>query len=585
MTIILPGANGWTKNQDSDKYGSFIGGMNLDLTTNKPHLRISPRMKITTDDIANLGVAVGFERFNLGSGHSGFVTIAGDRFFDNSSSDASATFAATAASLTSFSSDTADIMFFRKANKLVGSAQATLQWHDGSNFSDAGTLGSGTVHMMTQYGLRGYVTDSFKSVLSFNTSLSLTAASNPNTFTLDTYSSNNVGLFFSDILGASNTIWLFTINGAIGQPARVFTWDGATQDTPTNSQGYILDSNGVWAALLVNDTPYIINTEARLQVLSAQTFVDVENGRLPFDPNKFLKNAITSVNNRPVHPRGFKLFPGNKLRVFINNVYEDGTVDEFSPSGVYEFQLGNPALGWYHIKTPSLYTSTVTDYGQNRLARVGGMLYAKTLTGDGITLLGAQLYSDASATKEVIETDDIPDDTVQKYGYIVTPKIYASENKDNWNNILIRLKRLRNTGDMVSVKYRTDEADPTEATITWTSNSVITTTTDVSAYVAGDEIEVIQGKGSGKTAHIQTIENQSGTYVIQLDDTFTGATSGTAKARFQKWTKLASFDDQVLQTLAQMIPATSEWLQLKICLQVTGKAELDDITLLNEPNQ
>lgn len=584
----IPGQSGWRKNQDSDAEGSFIGGMNLDLTTNKPHIRVSPRMKIGTDDIANLGVAVGFERFN--STAAGFWTVAGARVFKTTSEDASAAFVqdAQTGTPTACSSDTSDIMFFRKASMLVVTTQADIYYNAGAgSWSDVtGTpLTSGTLHMMTQYGNRGYVTEEYKRIWSFNTSMVLESTpGNPNTFELDTYNSNNVGLFFSKIMGASNTIWLFTINAAVGQPARVFTWDGVTANTPTNSQGYILDSGGVWAAVLVNDTPYIINTEARLQVLSAQTFVDVPNGRLPFDTKKFLKNAFASVNTRPVHPNGLIIVPGNKLRVFINNIYEDGTIDEFSPSGIYEFDLNNTALGWYHINSPSLYVDSVTDWGQNRISRTGGMLYAKTPTGDGITLIGAQIYSDASSTKEIIATEDT-DEVIQKAGYIVIPKIYSPNIEEAFQTLITRHRKLLDSGDIIWVKYRTSEVDPVEATITWVDTTHFTTSTNISAY-EGYNVEVIQGKGSGKHSKITSVASNAGTYTATLQETYTGCTSGTAKARFQYWKESTNLADQTVQHFSAPILESTTWVEFLVAMQFTGKKdEIDDFILTNAPHK
>lgn len=588
----LPVNGKWTQNPDSDRDGSLKSSFNLDLNTNKKHTRVSPRMIITTDGISNLGTAVGFSRFNGGSGENGFFTVAGDRVFSSNAVDASATFAASSGSATTHSSDTADIKFFGAANKLVTSMQTTFQSNNGSGWTAvSGTnLTSGTPHMMTEYGNRMYCTDDFKKVISLDTSMN-TTLSGTYTFTLNSLSSSNVGLAFSQILGAKSAIWLFTINYALGLPARVFLWDGVTDSTPLNSQGYILDSGGVWCAILINDTPYIINTEGRLQYFAGETFVDVENGRLPIDKNKFLKNSFSGVNNRPIHPNGMQLYPDNKIRIFVNNQYEDDTYDEFFQAGIYEFDLKNTALGWYHIETPSLYTSTVTDYGQGRIARVGGLFYAKSnfSTATGVNLIGAQVYTDASSTKYIIATDNTAD-TIQKYGYLVTGKIYPQPDQYGnvpiesiWQKVFIRHKKLLDGADSITIKHRTEEISPVEATITWTSTNTFTTTTDVSALI-GYEVEILQGKGGGKCAHIVSVSG-SGTYTVTLDDTFTGASSGTAKARFQNWKKIGTNTKQTVQWFEGMIGYTAPWIQFKVCMQFTGKNEIDDIVVVSNTNK
>ncbi len=594
MQIPLNGQ--WTQNPDSDRDGTLKSSFNLDLSTNKKHTRVSPRMKITTDGISNLGTAVGFSRFNNGGGENGFFTVAGDRVFCTTSVDPSAVFAASSGTATSHSSDSADIKFFRAANKLVTSMETTFSSSSGSGWSTVAgpNLNAGTPHMMTEYGNKLYCTDNYKYIISLDTALTVTLATvstTANTFTLNTLSTSNIGLCFSQILAAPSTIWLFTINFAIGLPARVFTWDGVTASTPSNSQGYVLDSGGVLAAILIGDTPYIMNTEARLQYFNGGTFIDVPNGRLPINRNKYLKNSFSSRNDRWIHPNGMQLYADNKIRIFVSNQYEDGTYDEFFQAGIYEFDLKNTALGWYHIETPSLYTSTVTDYGQSRLARVGGLLYAKSdlSTAVGVNLIGAQVYTDASATKYIIATDDTSE-TIQKYGYLVTGKIYPQPDQFGnvpiesiWQKAFVRHKKLLSSSDSIAIKIRTDEISPVEATVTWTSSSTFTTTTDVSALV-GYEVEILQGKGAGKCAHILSVTG-SGTYTVTLDDTFTGATSGTAKARFQNWAKVGINTNQTVQWFESLISDNSPWIQFKVCMQFTGKNEIDDIVLVNNTNK
>src|SRR3990167_8443086 len=137
--IKLPPNSKWTQHNRSDVFGSVLSSWNLDLTTNEGKLRTSPRCVITTDDITNLGVAIGFERFN--GDENGFFTVAGDRVFSTTSIDAAAAFVESSGTATTHSSDTADIMFFRKANRLVSSLQTSLQSHAGGSGGSWGTVG------------------------------------------------------------------------------------------------------------------------------------------------------------------------------------------------------------------------------------------------------------------------------------------------------------------------------------------------------------------------------------------------------------------------------------------------------------
>lgn len=580
--IRIPPNGKWVQRNRSDVFGSIWSSWNLDLTTNEGKLRVSPRGVITTDDITNLGVAIGFERFNGGSGNSGFYTVAGDRAFKNGAVDASVAFA-DGSGATTHSSDTADIMFFRKANRLVTSFQTSLQSNNATSWATvAGSpLVSGTVHMMCEYGNKGYVTDNYKTVISFDTSMNTTTAGNPNTFSLGALSLDNIGLMFTKLLAASDRIWLFTLSAAIGQPCSTFAWDGATQDDPMAE--YVHEHGGVLAATLIHDVPYVMTVEGFLEVFNGGTFAKVPNSRLPVNPTKFLKNSFSGANDRWIHPNGMISIENRKINILINNEYHDGTFEENLPAGVWEFDLDDTSRGWYHKLPLSLYASTVTDFGQSRVSRVGGLYYAKTPTGNGTLLMGAQLYSDATATKEVIETNNTAD-TIQKFGYVVTTKIPSQNLEDEWQSLYVRCKKLLASTDAIIAKYRTSEVVPTEATITWTSTTTCTTTTDVSAFV-GYEMEVLQGKGGGKCSKITSAVNNAGTYTITLQETFTGASSGTAKARFQYWIEIGKLTNQALKFFQAAIGVPDTWIQFKLCMQFTGIDEVEDLLLENKKHQ
>lgn len=582
--IIIPPNKKWAKNPSSDSTVSLLRESNLDLTSNEGKTRISPRMVITTDDTANMGVPVGFVRFNSTS--TGYWTVAGSYVFKTATADPSLAFAQDAQSdtPTTCSSDTSDIIFFRKANKLVVSTDTDIYYNAGSgSWNDiTGTpLTGGSPHMFTEYGNRLYVTDEFKKILSLDTSMSL-STSGPNTLSLGTYSSTNVGPFITTHLADSTKIWIFTATQQYGEFARVFTWDGATADTPLNSQGYVLDCGGIIVAVMKDDTPYAITVEGELVYFNGGTFARVHNGKLPVNRDKFLKNAFSTVNNRPIHPRGMIVTPQGKINILLNNLYEDDTYEEKLPSGIWEFDLTNTSLGWYHKNSLSLYTSSVTDYGQNLVSRVGALAYIKTPGKAGNYIAGAQIYSDASNTKEVIEIDDSAD-TIQKYGQLVTDKIYSGQIADTFGNMYVRFKRFLDSGDKITAKYRVDDPEPTNISITWTSTTTFTTSTNILGK-EGYEVEILQGTGGNMCSHITNIavSNSGGTftYTATVDETHIGAT-GTAKARLQNWIKIGSFSNQYEDWTKFLLSKTGTWVQLKLCALFSGKDEINDIILTN----
>ena len=177
-------------------------------------------------------------------------------------------------------------------------------------------------------------------------------------------------------------------------------------------------------------------------------------------------------------------------------------------------------------------------------------------------------------------------DTTQKYGYFITSKQYSSQVEDIWQKVYTVYEKLKTTTDKIILKYRTEEDEATEATISWVTTNSILSSDDLSNYERGDEIQVIQGSGSGKTAHISSITEAGGIYSILLDDTFPGA-SGTSKVLFSKWKKLGEFDStnpKQWKALTLRDENHSPYVQIKVCMQFTGKNSVRKIRIVSNTN-
>jgi hypothetical protein len=597
--IKLPSEQGWKQLNISDKLGSIWSSWNLDLRSNLGKVRVSPRTIVNTDDITDLGVPVAFQVFtDVNGGVQYFWAVAGSFIFRATTSDAYVTAfvkdSSTGAN-TDYDSDYSDLlrygnshMFATRGNDISLYTASTGQWTEYTGSPLAGNV----AHMLCRYGNRMYVLDKDSS-LRVRVS-SLTTALNDLTSANASYDLNlsNKGWEVTRatcIKATTNRIWVGTLNQS-GEGCWIFAWDGVQASDP-NEAYYIPEANGILAMVIKDDVPWVIDNNGTIRYFSAGSFVVAPFGKLPVKDTKFLKNSLSSSNNRWIHPNGLVLFEG-KIRALINGEYADNgaTQEENIASGVWEY---DSEVGWYHVQSISYHPASagsVTDYGQNRVSRVGALFYAKddstTSSANGTMLAGAQLYSDASSTKEVIVTDD-SNDTIQKFGYLVTTKIYSNQVQDTWVKVYLRLKKLLNSANRVWVRYRTSDVAPTEATITWTSTTTFTTTTNVSAY-AGYEVEVLQGKGAGRCEKITSVSESGGTYTVTVASAFTGASSGTAKARFQYWKEAGNvFSSQTDQVGHFPVGdfVTSPWIQLKICMQFLGEDEIDDIIIINKTSQ
>lgn len=471
---------------------------------------------------------------------------------------------------------------------LYGYIAANGQWY---NPTSSPNLHDGAPHPMCVYGQRFYVVDNSVQVLSMGLPTGTTFPA-PVTSGSNFLNLNNKGYPVTQITclrPVSNGIWVFTINQA-ENGCYVFKWDGNTATDP-NSAYIIPDASGILAAVIKDDRPWCLDNNGRLMYFNGGTFVPARNGRLPVKNPKQLKNSLSAQNDRWIHPNGMVVVDG-RIRILINNENADNgaTIEENLASGIWEYDSD---IGWYHLTSLSLCTNAVTDYGQNRISQAGALYFAKTSattsTTNGTMLAGATVLTDASTTAANIYYND-SNDTIQKYGYIVTSKIYSRNLTDIWQLVVPRFKKFLNSSDEIVVKVRFDDPAPTEATITWTSTTTFTTTTDISAYNPttlgyNPEVEVLQGKGSGKCAHITSVANNAGTYTVTVDEAFTGATSGTAKARFQNWKKIGSYTGQTKKFARLPVNASDTWIQIKVCLLFTGKDELDDLIVINKAQQ
>lgn len=582
----IPPDGQWVQNNKSDRLGVLAGSFNIDLKSNLGNLRVSPRTIINTDDISGLGVPESFVTFTDSNGSTQyFWCVAGASIFRATTTngyitaftvDTSTNTPTTVAGISDLATFGANAWMVTTSGTTVYRFNpSTSTWNAGSS-----TLGAGTAHILCVYGTKFYVTNNNTQVYSF-TPANYNSITTSGTGTIDLSLSGLPVSIITSIREVTDGIWIFTLNQN-ENGCYAFKWDG---DTANVARSYLIpDSSGIMASVIKDNTPWVIDNNARLLYFNGGSFVEAPNGRLPVKYAKYLKNSVSGTNNRWIHHRGIALVDG-RIRIFINNEYGDygTTISEFFPSGIWEY---DESTGWVHIASPSLYTSSITDYGQNRISQVGALYPVKddanSSTANGTMLIGAQLYSDASTTKEVILYDDT-NDTLQKYGYFVTVKIHSNNIKESWNTIYAIIKKLLSSTDSIVIKYRTTDVEPVEGTITWLSTSSFTTTADLSTFVEGDEVEVLQGTGSGKCAHISTISGPTAsTYTITLDDTYTGVT-GTAKARFQKWAKLVSSTDQNIQIIQSGVESVygsvSPWVQFKVCMQFTGKNEFEYLLL------
>lgn len=578
---------------------------NIDLQDNLGVFRISNKLKIiskTGDSGAeNLGVPIGYKGFD------GLMwTIAGTRVFKNSklasqfntltafiedaSSGVSTSYDDTYSDMDNFNGalvTTTETKLYSKVSNGLG----TGAW------TDRGNLSSGNPHKLIYFKKfdREYILNGSE-VQSMDTSFTVAT-------TGDYYIAlTNYGVLTSGI-ATTDRIWIAvskTISGSSGftTGCSMIEWDGISNEI-TNE--YKIPASGILVVGMMDNSPYVLDSNGILRFFNGSSFSEYPTGsRFPLRKGQTLgQYPSNATNDRFIHPNGTVFTPDGTILFLVNNrdLYQTGStehINENLPAGIWEWSKDNGLVHKYSFSTSGVSSGITVDYGQNRLARVGGLALVKLgiATAQNTLLAGAQYYTDATSTTYGIFTDS-PFPTTdtsylegQKYGYIVTAWILSTALKDTWKKIGAMYRKLLNSTDRLWLKYRTNEIDPVEISITWGTvfpdRTSFTTTTDASAYT-GYEVEVVQGQGSPKCSHIKSVVNNAGTYTVLLDEPYLNV-SGTAKVRIQNWIKIGKVSDQTTESILKTLKSISSYrIQIKCCMQFTGDNELYGIALINSP--
>lgn len=140
-------------------------------------------------------------------------------------------------------------------------------------------------------------------------------------------------------------------------------------------------------------------------------------------------------------------------------------------------------------------------------------------------------------------------------GHFITSKFMSAQLQEDWQKVFIKHKDLVTDIDKIVVKYRIDNNEPVtrikstaDGVITWTDSDTFTTTdTQWANVLAGDEVEFIQGTGSGYLAHITSITEATGTYTVNIDETIKNLiASDTGRAVVSRWKKLTTLDSGII---------------------------------------
>jgi len=581
---------------DSEKSGNIWSSFNLDLMTNRSVMRLGGRMilnKSTTDLATMTSVPISFCEFD------GYIwTIAGGRIFRASSGYPSGSFAAdtSTGAVTTYDSEVSDLAVFD--GKLWASNDDG--WYTKTTATGAWSVTTATPNAgITQYFRRTdhlYIVQSSDNVDSVDDAGTYYSTAGQYSISLTQATDNAIQCMDE----TTDSLWLGTSNNkSKTYRATIFRWDGIAAQA---NERYLLKAHAALAMCVRDDIPYVMDSNGVLSKFTGSSFEEV--GRLPLfngsGANDFPGNSDIMTNPQFIQHNGMVVTKSGTIECLVRNIYEDSgiTYPENMASGIWEWSEEFGFVHKHSLSYTPISSTTITDWGQQRLWDVGALALADfaddSSSRNGTLLAGAEyaLDNDNNGTAQFGIWYDDYRNFVQKKGYFVTTWIDTTEVQSKWERLWSVYKRFSASTDSIICKYRLVEEDATLADITWVDTTTFTTSTNITAYgptatgfngTTGGEVEFIQGVGSGLCAHITNVTG-SGPYTVTIDETATGATTTTGKARFQKWIKLhnAVPQDQVVSYSQMGIGQSSPTIQLKCCMTFTGtNEELQKLALVS----
>lgn len=580
----LPQNKQWTQPNQGDYLGSLWATWNVDLERRQGRINVSPRFNdiFNNTDSASLGIPVAFIR-TAADGTDRHWAIGGTKLFKTTNTTPTSGWAIDAISGTPTTVEAnSDMVEFEGAlivSLATDIARLSTTW-DASWWDTTlaqAALTTGIPHPLN---------------VGFNNLLLIGDGNVMHTVDRNSNVSVNRLRFkpeyeISWIRSSSDRYWIGCRHkrGGIG---RIFVWDGSSENF---NQEYEVKSARPLSCVIKNDLPFTMNDVGQLLGFNGNSFQEV--ARLPFFNERLLQrgktdflNMLWGSSNPPVHRNGMALINDQVHILMETNMGGGDNTPLSASSGIWCF---NPDVGLYHRFSISQWkSSNIADYGAQRLERAGA-LYVHTVN----VLAGARVNTSQSANKVVIASLANTMSQVRR-AYIITPKITSSEIKETFQQLWVKFRRLASSSDKIIVKYRTSEPkeypiQPNTA-ITWSSTTVFTSTDAKFAdVVAGNEVEILFGLGSGTTAHVSTIAEAGGTYTVTLDEAIPNVSS-TSGVRIMNWSKTEAFATTGLQSNEfPLSHQDSEWIQFKIELRSdtdsVNTPELEELQIVNAVKQ
>lgn len=265
-----------------------------------------------------------------------------------------------------------------------------------------------------------------------------------------------------------------------------------------------------------------VNTTTNVFTFSGSPNLDLVITGMPF----LFKDASTPTMPEIKESTAYYIIKDSSTTFRVASSYADAIAgNEIDISGAID-------------SSQTFYVQLTNDYGFGTFESRTAIAVLNNLMFDN-TLMGRICLTANIAGKQSVDTRTVISGIspfLPNRGYFVTPRLNSSNLEDEYTNAHIKHAPLKDD-DLIIVKFKDVEkygypfssyrlGDNTKYFATWSSTTVFTCTTDLSEVIAGEEIEIIWGVGSGHISKIESITEDSGTYTVTLSEAFPFAVSG-----------------------------------------------------------
>jgi len=597
MNIKIPGQSKIIKQDNrSSLLGSIVESFNLDLRSDVGKIKVTKTKKVG-DFTTYFGVTTPINYIGQNNGipfFFGLNTITDSIYQGDGSTFYSSTFTRDTSSA-DYDADTSDMTcnngFYYASSNTSFSYTPISSFGIWTNVASP-ALDDSTPHLLAGFGNKTYITNLNYKIGSIDSSnvLSLTGTS--------TLNLGMSGYTITVLMSGLDRLWIGLSSLQQGQlgTTYIYEWDGESENTP--SQRYEIDASGLICGVVKDGIPYVLDTNGRLLAYAGSRFVEV--AKLPYKEGEIMSGFNSSdFSTRAIHPRAITV-DGDEILINVSNMLHGSTATSkiFAdfPSGVWAY---HPDHGLYHKYSASNQpaddngSTNLVSHGEMVVNQAGGIFVHDPIVsfetaGEGGRVVFACRYfttgdddtetADVDVTyKTAIFASDVRNDS-QKFGYFITSEIQTQSVTEAWKKVYVLYKNLLDSSDKITVKYRTEKAEDTKATVEWLDTYKIVTSTNLSAYSQGDEMQVLFGYGAGKSFTIDTINVSGGNYVVTFTETvpssFVNKSAGAKFTNFKTLGTITQNDNRQWKGFTLPDMNISPMVQFKVCMQFTGDDEL-----------